>query len=191
MESCEIRDEASGWIISYYTPPLRAVQVTALPSFCGVLILSVSLASPTPCLIGSTLWVFYHGTQHFSRIGPLDIFRSRPSGPLCVLLCLCGHAMRSGRELFLVKSRVQTSHGGREGLVAVFVRQLCVAADSRVVASVTGVMRYAPTLAHTLSDTHFWRSSCTSHCATWIWWIRGLLAGSTDEAPTLWNFSTA
>ena len=46
-------------IMSPYTTPLWAVQVTALPSFCPVLILSVSSASSTPSFIGSTLWVWF------------------------------------------------------------------------------------------------------------------------------------
>ena len=60
-------DESCGWIISPYITPLRAVQVSALPLFYKVLILSVSSASSTPSFIGSTLWVFHHVSLPFSR----------------------------------------------------------------------------------------------------------------------------
>ena len=53
--------------MSPYTTPLWAVQDTALPSFCRVLILSVSSASSTLSCIRSALWAFHHGSRPFSR----------------------------------------------------------------------------------------------------------------------------
>ena len=104
-------DESCGWIISPCITPLRAVQVSALPSFYQVLILSVSSASSTPSFIGSTLWVFHHVSLPFSRSVNWTFFHSCPSG-LSACHRSCVHAPRAPRVDCLVKSRVQTSHGG-------------------------------------------------------------------------------
>ena len=81
-----------------YTTPLWPVQVTALSSFCRVLILSVSCASLTPSLIGSTLWVFHHGSIPFSRSVAWTLFALANLG-LSACHKLCVRATRS-RQTF-------------------------------------------------------------------------------------------
>ena len=115
----QIEKKPAAASLSPYTTPWWAVQVAALSSFCGVSILLASPASSTPSFIGSTPWVFYRVWTCFANLG------------LAVCHISCVYAPRALGVDCSVKSRVQTSHGGREGLVAVFVRQLGVASSTR------------------------------------------------------------
>ena len=108
MERYADSDEACGWIISPYITPLRAVRVTALPSFCRVLILSVSSASSTPSFIGSTLWVFHHVSLPCPRSVNCTFFALAHLG-LSARHSSCVHAPRAPGVDCLV------THGGGEG----------------------------------------------------------------------------